>query len=123
MANATPSLELTSAEQSTVKSLALTMKAVTGVLLALGALNVIGGGIALAAGSLAGVVGIIEGAVTALLGLIMLASSTDAAYMVQTKYTPIHFTHALRNLTVFYQAQLGLAIFLILATCVRFFVG
>ena len=54
----------------------------------------------------------------------MLSCSTDVRYMVETKYTGIHLGQAFQNLTVFYQAQLGLAIFLMGAlVAIRLLVG
>ena len=43
--------------------------------------------------------------------------------MVQTKYTSIHLGNAFKSLTIFYQAQLGLALLLILGTVIRLIVG
>ncbi len=74
-------------------------------------------------GSAMGLLNIIEGAITGLLGLIMLSSSADVGYMVETKYTSIHLGNAFRNLSAFYQAQFGLAILLIVVSLVRLFVG
>jgi hypothetical protein len=121
MANAM--LELTTQQQAVVSKLAAAMKMVAVILLVLAVVQLVGGALTLLFVSFGGLLAIVEGAVTGLLGLIMLSSSTDVRYMVETKYTPIHLGNAFRNLTAFYQAQFGLAVFLILVGLIRLFVG
>ncbi len=123
MASANTPLELNAEQREVASKLALAMKTVAGVLLLLAVVNVVGGVAVLLSGSAMGLLNIIEGAITGLLGLIMLSSSADVGYMVETKYTSIHLGNAFRNLSAFYQAQFGLAILLIVFALVRLFVG
>jgi hypothetical protein len=123
MANANAPLEFTDEQRATVSNLAFMMKGVAAVLLLLAGLNVVGGAWTLLTVSLTGLFAVIEGLVTGLLGLIMLSSSADVRFMVETKYTSIHLGNAFQNLTVFYKTQFFLALFLILVAATRLFVG
>jgi hypothetical protein len=126
MANA--SLELTGSQCETAKKLALMMKVVAVVLLVLGAITLIGGLLTPVSFNFHDIVlvwlaTVVEGAVTCLLGLIMLSSSANIQYMVETKYASLHLGHAFKDLTALYLGQFLLALFLIVVLCARFFVG
>ena len=112
MANANAPLEFTSEQRPTVARLALAMKFVAIILLLLAAVGVAAGALTLVNGSPSGILGIIEGLITALLGLIMLSSSSDVRYMIDTNFASIHFGNALRNLTLYYKVQFLLALLL-----------
>jgi hypothetical protein len=123
MASANTPLELSAEQRDLASKLALAMKMVAAVLLVLAVISIVGGVMTLLGGSAMGLLALIEGLVTGLLGLIMLSSSADVGYMVDTSYTSIHLGNAFRNLSAFYQAQFGLAIFLIIVALLRLFVG
>ncbi len=123
MADANAPLEFAGSDRETVGKLGLVMKGVAGVLLLIAAVNIAGGVLTLLGGSLLGFLALIEGALSGLLGLIMLSCSTDVSYMADTPYTGTHLGNVFRNLTVFYQAQFGLAVFLALVMILRIFVG
>jgi hypothetical protein len=123
MPEANAPLEFAGSDRETVGKLGFVMKGVAAVLLLMAAVNVAGGVLTLLNGSLLGFLALIEGAISGLLGLIMLSCSTDVRYVVDTPYSGIHLGNAFRNLTVFYQAQFGLAIFLALVMILRIFVG
>ena len=123
MANANVPLEFTGDQRRTVTKLALMMKLVAGVLFLLAGVGIAAGGVALANGSPSGLLAIVEGLVTGLLGLIMLSSSADVCFMVETNFTNIHLGHALRNLTTFYKGQFWLALVLAAVVLIRLFVG
>jgi hypothetical protein len=123
MASATTPLELNAEQRELASKLALAMKTVAAVLLLLAVINIAGGIMVLLGGSATGLLALIEGVITALLGLIMLSSSADVRYMVETKYTSIHLGNGFRDLALFYQVQFGLALFLIVIGVVRLFVG
>jgi hypothetical protein len=123
MADANAPLEFSGDAKTTVGKLGSVMQVVAGVLLLTAVVNIAGGVSMIAQGSFLGVLALIEGAVSGLLGLIMLSSSADVRYMVETPYTGIHLGNAFRNLTVFYQAQFGLAIFLVVVAVAGIFAG
>jgi hypothetical protein len=123
MANANAPLEFNGEQRQTVAKLALAMKLVAIVLLGLAAIGVAAGALALVNGSVSGILGIVEGLLTGLLSLIMLSSSTDVRYMIETNFAAIHFGNALRNLTGFYKTQFFLALLLIAIAVIRLFVG
>jgi hypothetical protein len=110
MANETAPLEFTGGDGDTVSGLALLMKGVAAVMLLLAAIDGAGGAMALLGGSPTGILAIIEGLVTALLGLIMVASATDVRFMVETKFTSTHLGNAFQDLTVFYKVVILVAI-------------
>src|SRR5262249_45375548 len=113
MANANAPLEFTGGETELVNRLSVVMKVVTGVLLILGVVSLIGGAASLLTGSPTGILAILEGLVTGLLGLILLAASADVRFMVQTKFASIHLANAFQNLAMFYKVQFFLALALI----------
>jgi hypothetical protein len=119
MATANTPLEFTGEECATVKNLALAMKGVAAVLLLLAVVTIVVGVAMLFGRSALGLVHVIEGLVTGLLGLIMIASSANVRYMCETKFVSIHLGHALKNLTVYYKTQFGLALFLIVIGILR----
>jgi hypothetical protein len=123
MANANAPLEFNGEQRQMVAKLALAMKLVAIVLLALAAVGAAAGVLTIISGSPSGLLGIVEGLLTALLGLIMLSSAADVRYMIETSFATIHFSNALRNLTVFYKTQFLLALLLIAIAVIRLFVG
>lgn len=116
-------LELSSDQRLIVGKSALAMKLVAIVLLIVAATGIAAGVVTLVNGSLSGLLGIVEGLITCLLGLIMLSSSADVRYMVETTYPSIHLGNALRSLTTFFKAQFLLALLLIAIAVIRLFVG
>jgi hypothetical protein len=74
------------------------------------------------AGFFGGLATFLQGALTALLGLVMLAVSSDFTYLGQLpQYGGNHFRNVAKNLTAFYQFQLGLALIIGLVVVVRLF--
>ena len=123
MASANSPLEFTGGEREIVAKLTLAMKGVAAVLLLLAGINLVGGALTLVAGSAIGLLAVVEGVVMGLLGLIMLSSSADVGFMLQTTYTSVHLGNALQNLSVFYKAQFSLAVFLIIVAIIRLLIG
>ena len=123
MANANAPLEFTGEQRQTVAKLALGMKLVAIVLLILAAVGVAAGALTLVNRSPSGILGIVEALLTGLLGLIMLSSSVDVRYMIETSFAPIHFGNVVRNLAAFYKTQFWLALLLIAIAVVRLFIG
>jgi hypothetical protein len=119
MASANTPLELSDEQRAGVKNLELAMKGVAAVLLLLAVVTIGAGAVSLYAGSALGLINVIEGLVTALLGLIMIASSASIRYMATTKFTSIHLGHTFQNLAVFYKTQFLLALFLIVIAILR----
>jgi hypothetical protein len=123
MANANAPLEFAGGQADLVSRLALLMKGVAAVLLLLAGINAAGGAATLIIGAPAGLLAILEGLVTALLGLIMLASSADVRFMAQTKFASIHLGNAIQNLAFFYKVQFLLALALSAVAIIRFLVS
>jgi hypothetical protein len=118
-------LPFTPDQKQVVGNLALATQAVAALLLLLGAIQVIGGPVAWwfgGAGFFGALVTLLEGALTALLGLVMLAVSSDFKYLGQfLQFGGNHFRNVAKNLTAFYQFQLGLAMLIALVVLVRLF--
>jgi hypothetical protein len=118
-------LPFTPDQKQVVGNLALATQAVAGLLLLLGTIQVIGGPVAwlvLGAGFFGALVTLLQGALTALLGLVMLAVSSDFKYLGQfPQYGGNHFRNVAKNLTAFYQFQLGLALLIALVVVVQLF--
>jgi hypothetical protein len=115
MANASPALEFTDSQRDLVRKLALLMKGVAAVLLLIGAIDLLGGAFTLfTVAVFPGLLSMVEGAVAAFLGLVMVRSAADVRFMADTKYTSVHLGHAFRDLGLYYQCQLLLAVLLII---------
>jgi hypothetical protein len=116
-------LPFTPEQKQVVSNVAQYAKMVGGVLLALGAIQVIGAPVGvwfLGAGVFSGVLLLLQGALTALLGLVMLACASDFHYLAEVpKYRGNHLRNAANNLKAFYQFQLGLALLLALVVVLR----
>jgi hypothetical protein len=118
-------LPFTPDQKQVVGNLSLATQVVAGLLLLLGAIQLIGGPFAwllMGAGFFGGLATLVQGALTALLGLVMLAVSSDFKFLGQLpQYGGNHFRNVAKNLTAFYQFQLGLALLIGLVVAVRLF--
>jgi hypothetical protein len=116
-------LPLTPEQKQVAIGVASSAKIVAIVLLALGAIQLIGGPVAVfafEAGVFSALLTMAQGALTAFLGLVMLACSSDLCYLGEVpKYSGNHLRNAARNLKVFHQVQFGLALLLALIVVVR----
>jgi hypothetical protein len=116
-------LPFTPEQKQVVAGVANNAKLAAAALLALGAIQVIGAPVAvlaLGAGVLGGVLTLLQGALTALLGLVMLACSSDFHYLAEVpRYRGNHLRNAARNLKAFYQFQLGLGVLLAVVVILR----
>ena len=117
------SLEFSGDQPKQVTKLSLIMKAAAGVLFLLACVNLVGGALTLLTVSPGGLWAIVEGLIFVFLGLILLSSSSDIRFMVQTPYVAIHLGNAFLNLRTFFQALLLLVTFLVFATGIKLFVG
>jgi hypothetical protein len=110
-------------QQQVVSGVAQYAKLVAGALLGLGALQLIGGPVAVivfGAGIFSGVLTMLQGALTVLLGLVMLACASDFTYLAEVpKYRGNHLRNLVKNLKAFYQFQLGLAVLIGLVVLLR----
>jgi hypothetical protein len=116
-------LPFTPEQKQVVSSVAQYAKLVAGVLLGLGVLQLLGGPVAVVvfgAGIFSTLLTVLQGALTALLGLVMLACSSDFHYLAEVpKYRGNHLRNVAKNLKAFYQFQLGLALLLLLVVALR----
>jgi hypothetical protein len=118
-------LHFTPEQKQVVAKIALAAQLITGLLLLLGVLQIVGGPLAWWWGKgevslIAGVLTLVMGVITALLGLVMLAVSTDFSYLGEyPRYSGNHLRNAAKNLKVFYQVQLALALVLALLVVLR----
>jgi hypothetical protein len=66
---------------------------------------------------------LIEAALTGFLGLVIMACATDFFYLYQVpQFSGNHLRNVAKNLKVFFQVQIGLALLLALAVVLRIFV-
>jgi hypothetical protein len=116
-------LPFTPEQKQVVAKLASTALLVTGLLLVLGLLQIVGGPLAWWWGKVslfAGILTLVQGLITAFLGLILLATSSDFRYLGEyPKYSGNHLRNAAKNLKVFYQVQIALALVLALLIALR----
>src|SRR5689334_9924496 len=119
MANANGPLDFTPVQRAVINKVALLMKLAAAVLLLLGAVLIGGGVWTMLSGSATGLVFQIAGLLTAFLGLVMIATSADVRYMIDTKYASIHLGNAFKSLTTFFKAQALVASFLIVVALIR----
>jgi hypothetical protein len=116
-------LPFTADQKQVVGNLALATQMVAGLLLLLGVIQVIGGPFAWlvsGAGLFSSLAILLLGLLTAVMGLVMLAVSSDFKYLGQLpQYAGNHFRNLAKNLTAFYQFQLGLALLIALVVVAR----
>jgi hypothetical protein len=116
-------LPLTPEQKQVAIGVASNAKIVAAVLLALGGIQVVGGPVAVLAfeaGVFSALLTMAQGALTAFLGLVMLACSSDLYYLAEVpKYSGNHLRNAANNLKVFHQVQFGLALLLALVVVLR----
>src|SRR5262249_31785394 len=90
-----------------------------------GAVQIIGGPVAWlwsGAGFFSALLMLVLGALTVLLALVMLAVASDFKFLGQfPQYSGNHFRNAAKNLTMFYQVQLGIAVLIGLVVLMRIF--
>jgi hypothetical protein len=125
-ATAKEMLPFTPDQKQVVGNLAFATQAVGGLLMLLGAAQVIGGPVAwlwLGGGFFGSLMTLVQGGLTALLGLVMLAVSSDFKLLGQfPQYGGNHLRNVAKNLTAFYQFQLALAVVIGLLVLVRLLV-
>jgi len=111
-------LPLTPDQKQVLGNLAFAAQIVAGLLLVLGAIQLVGGPAAwlwLGAGFFSALLIFVQGALTAFLGLVLLAVSSDFKFLGQfPQYSGNHLRNAAKNLTVFYKVQLWLALLIAL---------
>jgi hypothetical protein len=116
-------LPLTPEQKQVAIGVASNAKIVAAVLLALGGIQLVGGPVAVLvfeAGMFSALLTMVQGALTAFLGLVMLACSSDLHYLGEVpRYSGNHLRNAAKNLKVFHQVQIGLALLLALVVIVR----
>ena len=116
-------LPLTPDQKPIVAKAASTSMMVAGVLLLFGLIQIVGGPLWWLWGSgtlLGSLLTLLQGVITALLGLVMLAVSTDFRFLGEyPKFAGNHLRNAANNLKVFYQMQLALALLLALVVVIR----
>jgi hypothetical protein len=119
-------LPLTADQKQVVANLASATFMVTGLLLLLGVIQLVGGIAAwfwLGAGFFAGLLMLVQGALTAFLGLVLLAVSSDFKFLdLYRQYSGNHFRNAAKNLTAFYNVQLALGLLIALVVLIRLFI-
>jgi len=107
-------LPFTPDQKQVVGNLAFATQMVAGLLLLLGAAHIVGGPVAwlwLGAGFFGALLTLVQGVLTAILGLVMLAVSSDFKLLGQfPQYGGNHLRNVAKNLTAFYQFQLALAV-------------
>jgi hypothetical protein len=107
-------LPFTADQKQVVGNLASATLMVTGLLLLLGAIQLVGGLAAwfwLGAGFFAGLLLLVQGALTAILGLVLLAVSRDFKFLgLYPQYSGNHLRNAAKDLTAFFNVQLALAL-------------
>jgi hypothetical protein len=108
-----------------VGNLSMAFQILAGFLMLLGVGQLVGGPIAwiwLGAGFFTAVLNVLQGALTALLGLVLLAVSSDFNFLAKfPQYGGNHLRNAVKNLTAFYQFQQALAVLLGLVVLIRLF--
>jgi hypothetical protein len=116
-------LPLTSDQKQVVAKIASTALLVTGLLLVLGLVQIVAGPLGWWWGKVsvfAALLTLVQGLLTAFLGLAMLAVSSDFRYLGEyPQYSGNHLRNAARNLKVFYQVQIGVAVVLALIIVLR----
>ena len=116
-------LPFTPEQKQVAAKLASTALLVTGLLLVLGLLQIVGGPLAWWWGKvslIAGVLTFVQGLITAFLGLVLLATSSDFRYLGEyPPYSGNHLRNAAKNLKAFYQVQIALALVLALLVALR----
>jgi hypothetical protein len=116
-------LPLNAEQKQVVGRLGGAAQLVAVLFLAAGVIQVVGGPVSwlvLGGTFLNGLFMLIQGALTAFLGLAMLAVSSDFTYLGQfPQYSANHVRNAAKNLTVFHQAQVGLAVLIGLVALLR----
>jgi hypothetical protein len=119
-------LPLTPDQKQVVGNLAFSTQLVAGLFLLLGAVQIVGGPVAwlwLSAGFFGAIYALLQGALAALLGLVLLAVSSDFRYLGQLpQYSGNHLRNVAKNLTAFYQFQMGLALLIGFAVLIRLFI-
>jgi hypothetical protein len=116
-------LHFTSEQKQVVAKIALAAQLITGLLLFLGVLQIVGGPLAWWWGKvslIAGVLTLVQGLITAFLGLVMFAVATDFRFLGEySRYSGNHLRNAAKNLKVFYQVQCALALVLAVLVVLR----
>ena len=116
-------LPFTPEQKQTVADAAKVMQAVAGLLFLVGLIQIVGGPVAwiwLDAGFFSAVLTLALGVLTLLLGLVMLAASTDFRYLHEyPQYGGNHLRNAAKSLTTFYQFQVAVAVVVALIVVVR----
>jgi hypothetical protein len=118
-------LPFSSDQKQIVGNLGFAAQAVAVFLGALGVVQVIGGPVAWlwsGAGFFSALLMLVQGALTVLLAMVMLAVASDFKFLGQfPQYAGNHFRNAAKNLTMFYQVQLGLTVLIGLVVLIRIF--
>jgi hypothetical protein len=116
-------LPFTPEQKQVVAKVASTALLVTGLLLVLGVLQIVGGPLAWWWGKIsltAGVLYLLLGVITAFSGLVMLACATDFRYLGEyPRYSGNHLRNSAKNLKVFYQLQIAMALVLAVLVLLR----
>jgi hypothetical protein len=116
-------LPFTPEQTQTVSGVASLARLVAVVLQLLGAVQIVGGPLAVfvfGGGVLSGILTLLQGALTALLGMVMLTCAGDFQFLAEVpKYRGNHFRNAAKDLTAFYQFQLGLGLLLAVVVILR----
>jgi hypothetical protein len=116
-------LPLTPDQKPIVAKVASTSMMVAAVLLLLGLIQIVGGPLWWLWGSatlLSAFLTLFQGVITVLLGMVMLAVSTDFRFLAEyPKFAGNHLRNAANNLKVFYQMQLALVLLLALVIVIR----
>jgi hypothetical protein len=116
-------LPLTAEQKQVVGKLSMMAKLAAGLLLVLGLVQIVGAPIAWWSwgwGLFAGLLTLVQGALCALLGLVMLAVSTDFKYLGEyPRFSGNHLRNAAKSLAMFCQVLAGLAVVLALVVVVR----
>jgi hypothetical protein len=123
-------LPFTPEQKQVAAKVASTALRVTGLLLVLGLLQIVGGPLAWWLGKsdaahpkvslIAGILTLVQGLITAFLGLVLLATSSDFRYLGEyPPYSGNHLRNAAKNLKVFYQVQIALALVVALLVALR----
>jgi hypothetical protein len=124
-AAAKETLPLTPDHKEAVGQVASTTQIVAVLLLLWGVITAVSGPYSwwvLGAGFFVALLTLIQGVITILLGLVMLAVSSDFKFLCQfPQFSGNHFRNAAKDLTMFHQVQVGLAIVIVLVALVRSF--
>jgi hypothetical protein len=116
-------LPFTPEQKQLVAGVAGSSMMLTAVLFLLGIIQIVSGPVAVfvfGAGVFGALLTMVLGALTMLLGLVMLACSSDFKYLGEMpKYSGNHLRNVANHLTFFHQVQLGLALLLALVVLVR----